>query len=375
MSILANDFNTEGTYPTKTTAPTPAELEAQKLLLPAGFVAALQAERLHVRLLLPGDPEYAKRLRQYNARYDSHRPWAIALCLDEVGAKVSLGAVFDLGLRFRLRSAGHSLGGFSSIEQGVLVHLGELNAARLDVANRELWVGCGTTQLQIGQALEKSGLMLPLGDGPVGTGGFVEAGGFGETSRTHGMNSDRAIEVRVMLADGQIVHATEQANHDLWWAVRGGTGGNFGILLEVRYALASPSEQYLWDFSWPLGTVSDRERAVTVFGILQDLIDKTGPNFNVGADIRRYPKVQGGPNVTPRLVVGGTYLGPQAECDPIIEPLRAIADNGPFDPPGRARMSILRKSRLLSKLTPAAWRTVVDDFLEIGRASCRERVL
>ena len=43
--------------------------------------------------------------------------------------------------------------------------------------------------------------------------------------------------MRVMLASGQIVTASETVNNDLWWAMRGGTGGNFGVLLSVRYKL------------------------------------------------------------------------------------------------------------------------------------------
>ena len=51
------------------------------------------------------------------------------------------------------------------------------------------------------------------------------------------MNSDNVLAVRVMLADGQIVRADASVNHDLWWAVRGGTGNNFGVLLEITYQL------------------------------------------------------------------------------------------------------------------------------------------
>ena len=65
----------------------------------------------------------------------------------------------------------------------------------------------------------------------------MQGGGFGTTSRTYGMNSDNVLAVRMMLADGRLVRADASRNHDLWWAVRGGTGNNFGVLLEITYQL------------------------------------------------------------------------------------------------------------------------------------------
>lgn len=361
VPIRSYDLNAVDSHPPSSPGPS---LGPRKSALAPEFIDAMQAVPTHLRLLLPGHPDYEQRLRQYNARFDDERPWAIALCLDEIGVARSLQVLSAFGVPFRLRSAGHSLGGFSSIAQGVLVHVGELNAVHLDVDRREVRVGCGSTQGQIGDALKHSGLLLPLGDDPVGTGGFVEAGGFGDTSRSYGMNSDRAVEARIMLADGRIVHASEQVNHDLWWAVRGGTGGNFGVLLEVRYALAPPAEHHDWDFSWPIESLSDRQRAVTVFTALQALIDTTGPEFNVSADMRRWPKTDDGPNVALWLIVAGTFLGRKEDLDRILEPLRAIAGHASLKQLSRARMSILRKNRFLSKLPPDAWLTLVDDYVD-----------
>ncbi|MBK8279951.1 MAG: FAD-binding oxidoreductase [Saprospiraceae bacterium] len=67
--------------------------------------------------------------------------------------------------------------------------------------------------------------------------GYMQGGGDGLTSRKFGMNCDCVLEVMVMLADGRIVKANQNLNSDLFWAVRGGTGGNFGILLNIKYQL------------------------------------------------------------------------------------------------------------------------------------------
>ena len=71
-------------------------------------------------------------------------------------------------------------------------------------------------------------------------------GGYGFTSRQYGMNCDRVHAVTVMLADGSIVEASRDVNHDLHWAIRGGTGNQFGVLLDVTFELAELYE--LWGF-------------------------------------------------------------------------------------------------------------------------------
>ena len=65
--------------------------------------------------------------------------------------------------------------------------------------------------------------------------GFVQGGGYGYTSRTFGIQSDKAAAFRVALASGTVVTANERENADLFWALRGGTGGNFGVVLQVSY--------------------------------------------------------------------------------------------------------------------------------------------
>src|SRR5262249_31010537 len=79
-----------------------------------------------------------------------------------------------------------------------------------------------------------------------------QGGGFGFTSRMFGMNCDNVQAILMMLADGSLIQADADTNPDLFWAVRGGTGNQFGVLLDITYRLHELDE--LWGFAlrWSL---------------------------------------------------------------------------------------------------------------------------
>src|SRR5205085_7861030 len=86
------------------------------------------------------------------------------------------------------------------------------------------------------------------------------------------------IEVRVMLADGTIVTAGPAMNEDLWWAVRGGTGGNFGVVLTEIVQLRRLGPVYGRAVRWPLSTNQDRGNAMGALSLLQRQDMLTAPD-------------------------------------------------------------------------------------------------
>jgi len=99
--------------------------------------------------------------------------------------------------------------------------------------------------------------------------GFTQGGGYGYTSRIYGLGCDQVLEATVMLADGGIAVASPRSNPDLYWALRGGSGGNFGVLLHVKYALHNPARMCGFRVWWKLGTAGDNDKAARVLDHMQ----------------------------------------------------------------------------------------------------------
>ncbi|CAF0756108.1 unnamed protein product [Didymodactylos carnosus] len=86
-------------------------------------------------------------------------------------------------------------------------------------------------------------VMIGGAAGSVGAaGGFVQGGGHGPLARLHGLSADNVLQFEVVTADGQVRIANQCENKDLFWALRGGGGGTFGILISATYrTFASPT--------------------------------------------------------------------------------------------------------------------------------------
>ena len=203
-------------------------------------------------IVLPPDAGYNAARRLQNPR--STRTFsAIIYCAREEDIRHCLAAVRRFAVEFRVRSGGHSTAGYSASD-GVLIDVGRIDQIAVDAVQKTAVAGCGCKLPRLISEIGQHRLDLPLGGGStVRIGGFVQGGGWGLTSRLFGMNCDSMIEARIMLANGRIVLADETTNYDLWWAMRGGTGGNFGVLLTAKNALHETPDLTSWEVRWELG--------------------------------------------------------------------------------------------------------------------------
>ena len=96
-------------------------------------------------------------------------------------------------------------------------------------------VEAGTQWLEAYQALLPSGRLVQGGGClSVGAaGGFIQGGGFGIWSRRYGTAAGNMLEAEVVLASGEIVTANASQHPDLFWALRGGGGGTFGVVTRL----------------------------------------------------------------------------------------------------------------------------------------------
>ena len=179
-------------------------------------------------LVLPSDSLYAQARQQSLGQFDNTNPMAVAYCESTRDVQTVLAFAQDNAVHTVPRSGGHSFGGYSTTT-GMVLDVSRLNQVTTD--GTHVTIGAGTQQVDALTALTPHGLALASGLCPtVGAGGFIQGGGIGHQTRKFGMACDRLVSADVVLADRRVVRASAQENPDLYWALRGNGGGNYGVV-------------------------------------------------------------------------------------------------------------------------------------------------
>ncbi|WP_432097574.1 FAD-binding oxidoreductase [Streptomyces sp. bgisy100] len=220
----------------------------------ADSVAGGQA-RLTGRIVRPDDPGYADASLGWDELF-VHYPLVIVYAqrTQDVVNALTWSRQHDVALR--VRSGGHSLEGWSNVDNGIVIDVSELKSVHIDTASRVARVGAGLNQLEAVTTLAKKNLAVTTGtEGSVGLSGATLGGGFGFLTRYLGMACDSLIGAEIVVAKGtnraEVIKADLKNNADLLWALRGAGNGNFGIVTSLTYQ-ASPLRsvayvQATWD--------------------------------------------------------------------------------------------------------------------------------
>jgi hypothetical protein len=241
-------------------------------VMPQDFQAFERA--ISGRVVLPGMPEYDSD-RVSNPLYQEF-PKVIVYCATFSDVRFCLEAAVKYNWWITTRSGGHSTAGFS-VNSGIVIDLSSISYITVDPYSSVATVGAGARFENLNSTLDMYHLHVPGGGCPdVGIAGYMQGGGYGFTSRTYGMHCDNVLEITMMTWEGRIVIANETRNADLFWAIRGGTGNQFGILLEVKYRL------HKWDSGWGFALVWDQKNAAAALAEMQRTYMKTGVDDKLG---------------------------------------------------------------------------------------------
>jgi FAD/FMN-containing dehydrogenase len=149
------------------------------------------------------------------------------------------------GVRLRVRSGGHDYEGLSyrSVrpEAFAVLDLSRLRAVDVRPAEAAAWVDAGATLGELYYAVGAADrrLAFPGGVCPtVGVSGFLSGGGIGLMMRKYGIGADSVVDARVVNADGDLIASVASADQELLWAIRGGGGESFGVVVAWRLRLS-----------------------------------------------------------------------------------------------------------------------------------------
>src|SRR5438270_4966561 len=186
--------------------------------------------------LLPGDPGYDAARAVWNAMVD-RRPRLIARCRNVRDVQAAVRAARDLNLEIGVRCGGHSVVGLAVPNDGLMIDLTPMGAVRVDPIQKRAWVQGGALLGALDRATQLHGLATTAGNvSHTGVGGLTLGGGMGWLARQHGLSCDNVVAFEMVTADGDVVHASQTENADLYWGLRGG-GGNFGVVTEFEFGL------------------------------------------------------------------------------------------------------------------------------------------
>lgn len=185
------------------------------------------------KVLRPGDAEF-NGLLPFNLR-TTVRPRVIAQCKTARGVSLAIQWARQHGVALCGHGDGHSYEGFSSCS-GLMIDVRKMNAVVIDTPAQTARIGAGCLLGDVAERLWVQRFALPAGTcKPVGIAGLTMGGGHGVSSRKFGLTSDHLLSARLVDATGAELTASPTANPDLFWALRGGGGGNFGIVTEFTF--------------------------------------------------------------------------------------------------------------------------------------------
>ncbi|KAM0053747.1 putative tetrahydroberberine oxidase [Helianthus debilis subsp. tardiflorus] len=188
------------------------------------------------------DTEYSSILESTipNLRFSTPttpKPLALIIPLTYSHIQSAILCSKQLKFQIRIRSGGHDSEGLSytsSYESSfVVLDLRELRSITIESGQNTAWVETGATlgELYYWVSKESQNLGFPAGICPtVGVGGHISGGGYGNMMRKYGLAADNVIDARIVDANGRILDR-KSMGEDLFWAIRGGGGGSFGVVV------------------------------------------------------------------------------------------------------------------------------------------------
>ena len=250
----------------------------------------------------------------WNQRFDGRRPYGVLYAADDRDVQQAVRWAARNDIPITARAGGHSYQGYSTINDGLIVDL--TNMATVVPRSGPVpyaRIGGGTALGVAYQALAPHGLTIPGGTCPtVSVGGLAQGGGLGWVARRWGPLSDNVQGFRIVTADGRIRTVSARSEKDLYWACRGGGGGNFGIITsyDIRTHPTDAATHFVLYFPWT--------EAPDVVLAWQNWAHQTGPEMFTLCSL-----VTNANGATPICQVSGQVFGDQAALDAELAPFLA----------------------------------------------------
>src|SRR6266705_2098245 len=194
------------------------------------------SEGFRGEIVLPGHQGYDAARIVWNGMIDRY-PAVVARCTGAADVIRSVRFAREQDLRVAVRSGGHSVGGFSTCDDGILIDLSPMRGVRVDPKRRTARVHGGALLGELDHEAQAFGLACPVGVvAHTGVAGLALGGGMGRLQRRYGFSVDNILSVDLVTADGRLAHVSGEEHPELFWGIRG-AGPNFGVVTSFEFQL------------------------------------------------------------------------------------------------------------------------------------------
>ena len=269
----------------------------------------------------PGDDGWDLARQAWNLSAQQN-PAVVVTAADADDVRAVVDFARENGLRVAPQGTGHGATTIGDLSRSILLKTNRMTGVEVDPEKRRARVAAGALSEDVMVPAAEHGLAGLCGSSPdVGMVGYSLGGGIGWLGRKHGMQVNRVRAVELVNADGELVRADADNESDLFWALRGGGGGNFGVVTALEFELVPVAQVYAGMLAWPW------ERSEEVLKRWAEWAVEAPEEITTSARILQFPPL---PDIPEPLrgrqlvMVDGAYDGPESDGADAIAPLREL---------------------------------------------------
>jgi FAD/FMN-containing dehydrogenases len=266
---------------------------------------------------------YEEERKAWNRAIEKY-PLAIVYCHtnDDIINAITWAKLHSVEIR--IRSGRHHYEGYSTGNDVLVIDISKMNAVSVDEEIGIVKIQGGVRNRELYEVLGELGYPFPGGGCPtVGVSGLTLGGGWGYSNRLLGLASDNLLEIELIDYKGERIVATDKSNTDLFWALRGAGGGNFGVVTSMIFKLPEKIKMAtLIDIDY-IG--ADDHEILDIFEIWTHLYMNLDKRVNLKMGIYNSEIKGRGARIT------GIVYGSREEAEVILSDFKNISKKGVFD--------------------------------------------
>lgn len=246
-------------------------------------------------------------------------PSYIVYCKNKYDVKYTIIWAKENKIPIRIRNRGHNYNGYSNGNCVLIIDVSEMNEVIVDEINKKVYVEGGVNNGHVYEVVSSKGYPFPGGTCPtVGVSGYALGGGWGLSCRNFGLGCDNLEEVELVNYNGEFLKANKYKNQDLFWALRGAGGGNFGVVVSMTFKLLEHVENV---------TIIQMD-SVKTSKYNQELFLKTWQNWMHNQDkrISLISRIYNSTSDNLSITVKGIFYGNPDEARILLEPFLQISN-------------------------------------------------